>query len=119
MFLLLKILFNLVMLAVAMVVLVLISKLELPSFVSVAPRYLKAVISSSCWPFMLTCAAVFTPQLTITLLFSLLTLMPYAQALFDSLSVGSCSSLLLPPIRSMSSANLKLLIVRPPMEIEV
>ena len=64
----------------------LISMVERPSFVSVAPRY---------W---------------------LLTSIPYACALFDSLSVNSCCSSLLPPIRSMSSTNLRLLIFCPSME---
>ena len=115
--LLLQILFSLAMLAVAMASLILISAVERPSFVSVAPRYLKAITSSSCWPFMLICTVDLSPLLTMTLLFSLLISMPYSRALFDNLSVSSCNSSLLPPIRSMSSANLGLEIIRPPMEI--
>ena len=107
------------MLAVAMASLILISAVERQSFVSVAPMYLKAITSSSCWPFMLICTFVLSPLLTMTLLFSLLISMPYSRALFDNLSqsVSSCNSSLLPPIRSMSSANLRLEIIRPPMEI--
>ena len=115
--LLLQILFSLAMLAVAMASLNLISAVERPSFVSVAPRYLKAITTSSCWPFMLICSAVLSPLLTMTLLFSLLISMPYSRALFDNLSVSSCNSSLFPPIRSMSSANLRLEIIRPSMEI--
>ena len=115
--LLLQILFSYAMLAVAMASLILISAVERPSFVSVAPRYLKAITFSSCWPFMLNCTVVLSPLLTMTLLFSQLIYMPYSRALFDNLSVSSCNSSLLPPIRSMSSTNLRLEIVRPPMEI--
>ena len=114
--LLLQILFSLAMLAVAMASLILISAVERPFFLSVAPWYLKAITSSSCWRFMLVCAVVLSPLLTMTLLFSLLISMPYSRALFDNPSVSSCNSSLLPPIRSMSSANHRLEIIRLPME---
>ena len=106
------------MLAFAMATLVLISIAEPPSFGSVSPRFLKAVTSSSFWTFMLICGVVFSQMVTMTLFFSLQTCIPYNLALLDNLSVRCCSSLLLPFARPMSSANLRLLIVRPSMEIE-
>ena len=56
MFFLLQILFNLALLGVAMA----ISIVQSPSFISVAPRYFKAVTFSSCWLFMLICAVLFS-----------------------------------------------------------
>ena len=66
---------------------------------------------------MLICTVVLSPLLTMTLIFSLLISMTYSRALFDNLSVSSRNASLLPPIRSMSSANLRLEIIRPPMEV--
>ena len=102
-FLLLQMLFNLALLAVAMANLIATSTVKYLSFVRLAPRYLKAFNSSSCWLFMLIFVAVFSPPLTLTLLFSLLTSMRYACELFDSLPVSPCSSLLHHPIRTMSA----------------
>ncbi|KAH3893382.1 hypothetical protein DPMN_017529 [Dreissena polymorpha] len=56
---------------------------------------------------------------TIIFYFSVVTYIPYAPALLDSVLVKSWCSLLVPSVRSMSSANYKLEIGLPPMEIKV
>ena len=56
--------------------------------------------------------------LVMILLFSVLTSIPYAVALSTSL-LGSESSLLLPPLESMSSANRRLYMGLPAMEMDV
>ena len=116
MLLLLQTLLCLTMADVAMPILVFISVEERPSLVSVEPRYLKASTFYNCCPFTWICAHVLFPLFTITLLFLLLTSIPYAPDLVVSLSVRSCSSWLLPPIKSILSAKRRLLIVLPPME---
>jgi len=52
---------------------------------------------------------------TIILLFSELISIPKADADFSSCSVSSASSVMLPAIRSMSSAKRRLLMLRPPI----
>ena len=84
MFLQLQILFYLAMLAVAMVNIVLMASVERLSFVSMAPSYLKVVNSPSCCLFMLICVVVFSPLLTMALLFCCCTPCHYTRALFDN-----------------------------------
>ena len=77
----LQILSSFAMVDVAMAILDFISTVDLLSLVSVAPRYLKALTSSSSCPFMKTCTGVALALFFITLLFSLLTSIPYAPEL--------------------------------------
>jgi len=114
-----QILPSLAMAAVAVAILMRISAAQVPSFDRVAPRYLKAETCSSGSPFMVMLEAIFSVLLTMTLDFSVLTSIPYALALVTNLSVSSCSSLLLPPIKSMSSAKRRLQIGLPLMVMEV
>ena len=81
----------------------------------VAPRYLKLVTSANFWQFILISALMLFVLLIMTLFFSVLTSIPYAVALL----VRSWSSPLLPSMRSMSSANRKLHMGLPPMEMDV
>ena len=100
-----QILFSLAIAAIAEVILMWASAEQVPSLRRVAPSYLKLVTSSNFWPFMLISALMVFVLLVVILLFSVLTSIPYAVALSTSLLVRSWSSPLLPPIRSMSSAN--------------
>ena len=75
---------------------------QVPSLHSVALKYLKLVTSSNFWLFMLISALMLFVLLVMILLFSVLTSSAYAVALSTNLQVRSCSSQLLPPIRSMS-----------------
>ena len=95
-------------LAIAVPILAQISALQLPSMDRMDPRYLKFFIYSSCW-FIMMFPLLASVVLIITLLFSELISIPFDPALPASLPVSSCSSLLLPANRLMSSANLRLL----------
>ena len=75
--------------------------------------------SSNFWPFMLISALMLFVLLFMISLFSVMTSNPYAVALSMSLLVRSRSSPLLPFIRSMSSANRRLHVSLPPMEMDV
>ena len=59
---------------------------QVPSLHSFAPRYLKLVISSNFWPFMLISALMLFILLVMVLFFSLLTSIPYAAAVYESVS---------------------------------
>ena len=84
-----------------------------------APKYLKLATSFSVSPLMVILALMLLVLFTMVMDFSVLTSIPYALALLSSLSVRACSSVLLPPIRSMSSAKRRLQIGLPPIEMEV
>ena len=60
---------------------------QVPSLHRVAPRYLKLVTSSNFIPFVLISALMLVMLLVLILLFSVLTFIPYAVALFTSLLV--------------------------------
>ena len=62
---------------------------QVPSLQSVAPRYLKLLISSNFWPFILIYALMLFVLLVVILLFSVLTSVPYTIALSMSLLVRS------------------------------
>ena len=105
--------------AVAVAIHIQISVLQVPSFVRVVPNYLKLVTSSRfLLSIMMLTLALFV-LFTITLDFIVLISIPYAPAVATSLLVSSCSSLLLPAMRSILSAKHKLQIGLPPMEIVV
>ena len=76
-------------LAIAETILMRISAEQLPSFQRVAPRYLKLVISSNFWPFMLIPALMLFVLSVMFLLFSVQTSIPFAVALSTSLLVRS------------------------------
>ena len=105
--------------AVAVAIHIWISVLQVPSFVRVAPKYLKLDTSSSFLPSIMMLTLALFVLFTITLDFTVLISIPYALAVAMSLLVSSCSSLLLPAMRSISSAKHKLQIGLPPMEIVV
>ena len=112
-----KILFSLAIAAIAGVILMWISPKQVPSLHRVAPKNLKLAISSHFWPFMAIFALMsFVMSVVILLLFEP-TSISYALSPATNLSVRSCSSPLLPPIRSMS--NRRLHIGLPPMEMDV
>ena len=62
---------------------------KVPSLHRVGPRYLKLVTSSNFWPFMPISAPMLFVLLDMISLFSQLTTIPYAVALFTSLLVRS------------------------------
>ena len=96
-----------------------ISADQVPSLHRVSPWYLKLVTSSNFWlPMLLSSLTVFV-LLVMILLFFVMTSFPYALALSTSLLVGSWSPPLLPPIWSISSANRRLHMGLPPMEMGV
>ena len=64
---------------------------QVPSLHRVAPRYLKLIISSNCWPFMLISALMLFVLLLMILLLSVLTSIPYAVALSTCLLVRSAA----------------------------
>ena len=97
-----QILPSLAMAAVAVAILRWISAAQLPSLET----------SSSGSPFMVMPEAILSVLLVLT---SIL----YALALVTNLSVSSCNSLLLLPIKSMSSAKRRLQIGLPSMVMEV
>ncbi len=119
MFLLLKIFWSLDITAVAVAILIRISAVQELSLDNVAPRYLNPSTSSSLCPLMMMLLVVSLMLLTMTLDFSVLISMAYAPALSTSFLVSSCSSWLLPAKRSISSANLRLHIALPLMEMDV
>ena len=82
-------------------------------------QVLKLVTSSNLWPFVLKSALMLFVLLVMVLLFSVLTSIPCTIAVSTCLLVRSLSSPLLPPIRSMSSANRRLHTGLPPMEMDV
>ena len=82
-------LFSLNIAATVEVNLMRISAEQLPSFQRVAPRYLKLVISSNFWPFMLIPALMLFVLSVMFLLFSVQTSIPFAVALSTSLLVRS------------------------------
>ena len=112
------VLFSLAIAANAKAILMQISAEQVPSKHRVAPRYLKLVTSSNFWLFMLISALMLLMLLVMTFLFSVLTSIPYAAALSKSLLVRSWNSPLLPPIRSMSSANRTFHVGLLPMEMD-
>ena len=75
--------------AIAETILMRISAEQLPSFQRVAPRYLKLVISSNFWQFILIYALMLFVLLVMIFLFSVLISIPYAVALSTSLLVRS------------------------------
>ena len=83
-----RILFNLAIAAIAEAILMQIFAEQLPSFHRVSLSYLKLVFFSNFWPFMLISALMFM-LLVMILLFSVLTSIPYAVALFMSLLLRS------------------------------
>ena len=91
---------------------------QVPSLHRVDPRYLKLFTSSNFWLFVLMSAPMFV-LLVMILLFSVVISIPYAVALSMSLLVKSWSSPQLLPIRLMSSANRKLHMGFPPIEMDV
>ena len=114
-----QILLSLAIAAIAEAILMRISAEYVPSLRIVAPRYLKLVTSSDLCPFILISALMLFELLVMILLFSVLTSVPYAVAPSTSLLVKSCSSPLLPSVRSMSSANRRLHMGLPPMQMDV
>ena len=62
---------------------------QVPSLHSVVPRCLKLVASSNIWPFLLMPALMSFVLLVMILLFSVLSSIRYATALFTSLLVKS------------------------------
>ena len=80
-----QILFNLAIAATAEAILMQISAGQVPSLHKVATRYLKLVTSSNFWPFMLISALMLFMLLVVILLFSVLTSIPYAIALFTNM----------------------------------
>ena len=95
-----QVLFNLDIAVTAETILMWTSAEQVPSLHRVAPRYLKLVIISNFWLFILISALMLFVLLVMILLFSLPTSIPYTVALSLSLLVRSWkSSLLLPPIR--------------------
>ena len=80
---------------------------KVPPLHRVAPRNLEPVTSYNWWPFLVISALMLFLVLII-LLVSVLTSIPYALALSTDLLVRTWSSQLLPPIRSISSANRRL-----------
>ena len=83
---------------------------------SVAPRYLKVFTSSSSTTSIkIDAFSLFT----IVLLFSLLTYIPYILEALTSPFVSSCSSAYLSAMRSISLANLRLLISLPLTDIVI
>ena len=83
-----QILFGLAIAAIAEAILMRITDDEqVPSLHKIACRYLKLVICSNCWPFLLVSALMLFLLLVIILLFSVLTSIPYAIALCTSLLV--------------------------------
>ena len=97
-----KILFSM---AIAGAILMQTSAEQVLSLHRVALKYLKLVTSSNFWLFTLISALMLLVLLVMILFSSVLTSIPYAVALFMSLLVRSWSSPLLPPMRSMYSAN--------------
>ena len=104
------ILLSLATVAIAETILMRTSAEQVPSYHRLAPRYLKVVTSPSFLPFMQISALMLFVLLVMILLFSVLTSIPYAVALSISLLMRSLSSPLLPPVRSMASANCRLYI---------
>ena len=109
-----QILFSLAIAAIAEAILMRMSAKLVPSLHKVASNYLKLVTSSNFWPFMLTAALIL-------LCFgsrpcSFLSCLPFHVSV--SLLVRSWSSPLLLPIRLMSSANHRLHMGPPPMEMD-
>ena len=104
-----QILFTLAIAAIAEEILMRISAEQVPSLHKVAPRYLKLVISSNFWPFLLISSLMLfvlsviaqrwcnplwltglrAPTIVIALLFSVLTSIPYVVALSTSMLVRS------------------------------
>ena len=106
-------------LAIAEAILMWISAEQGPCLHKVAPRYLKLVTSSNFWLFMLIPAPMLFMLLVMILLFSVLTSTPYAIVLSTSLLMWSWSSPWLSSIRWMVSANSRLCMGLPPMEMNV
>ena len=75
-----QILFSLAITFIAGAILMRISAEQVP-FYKAAPRYLKLIISSNFWPFMLTSVLISFMLMVMILLFSVLTSFPYAVAL--------------------------------------
>ena len=105
--------------AVAAAICIWISVLQVPSFVRVAPKYLKLDTSSSFMPSIMMLTLALFVLFTITSDFAVLISIPYALGVATSLLVSSCSTLLLLTMRSMLSAKHKLQTGLPPMEIVV
>ena len=105
--------------AVAVAIHIQISVLQIPSFVRVAPKYLKLDTSSSFSPSIMMLTLALFVLFTFTLDFTVLISIPYAPTVAMSLLVSSCSSLLLPTMRLILSAKHKLQIGLPPMDIVV
>ena len=114
-----RVLFSLAITATAEAILIRTSAEQVRSLHRVAPRCLKLITSSNFWPNMLISALMMFVLLVMILLFSMLTSIPYAVALSASLLVRFWSSPLLPPIRSMSSANRRLHMGLPPMGVDM
>ena len=85
----LQILFNLVITAIAEALLMRNYAEQVPSLHRVAVMYLKLIISCKFWPFMLISAPMLFVLLVTILLFSILTSIPYALAPSTSLLVRS------------------------------
>ena len=96
-----------------------ISAEQVPSLHRLAPRHFKLVTPFYFWPFVPMSALMLFMQLVMILLFSVLTSIPYAVALSTGLLVRYWSSLLLPPIRLMSSENHRLYMDHPPTQMDV
>ena len=79
-----QILFSLAIIAIAEAILIRISTEQVWSLLRVAPRFLKLFTSSNFWSFMPICALMLFVLLVVTLLFSVLTSIPYAVALYES-----------------------------------
>ena len=85
----------------------------------VVPRYLKLLTSSNFSLFRLTPALMSFVLSIAILLFSVLSSISCAVALSPSLLVTPWKSILLPPVRSTSSANYRLDMALPPMGMDV
>ena len=107
--------FNLAIAVTAESILMQISAEQVSSLQGIVPRYLQLVTFWNLWPFMMLALMLFE-LLVCILLFSMLTLIPFALALLAlsmSLLVRSWSSPFLLPIRSVSSVNCRLHIYGP------
>ena len=91
--------------------------MESPSEEMIDPRYLNDVTSSRRSPFFNVVVLGAILLLTIILLFSALISIQQTRALLSNVVVRSCSSSSVPAIRSMSSANWRLLISLPFIDI--
>ena len=105
--------------ATAEAILMWISDEQVPSLQKVAPRYLKLVISSTFWPFMLISPLMLFVLWVMILLFSVLTSIPYATALSMSLLVRSLKFTIAATNMINVIANHRLHMGLAPMEMDI